>query len=129
MSLVETEQESYDDARARKALARAIKSHRAKAAELADMHAAIEGAEAKLAAMQEAIDKSAHVEDAIAEAAAEALRLGTEISERSDAWRAKQWCDRPAGRMVPAEAGLAVSEATAVVGKGLQRANCSDELP
>jgi hypothetical protein len=39
----------------------------------------------KLSAMQEAIDKSAHVEDAVAELAAEALRSGKDISERSPA--------------------------------------------
>lgn len=91
MSLAEIRSE-YDDA-AREVLEKTIKAHQAKAAELADMRKSIERAEAKLAAMQEAIDESAEVEDAMAEAAARSLRLGTDVSERSDAWRAKQLRD------------------------------------
>jgi hypothetical protein len=47
----------YDDARARAALRKAIAAHQAKAAELADMRAAIASAEGKLSRMKEEIDK------------------------------------------------------------------------
>jgi hypothetical protein len=43
--------------------------------------------------MREAIDKSAHVEDAMAEVAAEALRSGKDVSSRSPTWRAKEQRD------------------------------------
>ena len=39
--------------------------------------------------MAEAIDKSAHAEDQLAETVAESLRRGTAVSERSPAWKAK----------------------------------------
>src|ERR1700730_7512479 len=70
-------------------LAKAIAVHQKKLAELADMRAAIDQAEAKLAGMAEAIDKSAHAEDQLAETVAESLRRGTAVSERSPAWKAK----------------------------------------
>jgi 2C-methyl-D-erythritol 2,4-cyclodiphosphate synthase len=69
MSLAETRTE-YDDAASRKALAKAIKAHQSKAAELTDLRAAIDLAQIKLASMQEAIDGTANVEDAVAELAA-----------------------------------------------------------
>jgi hypothetical protein len=49
-----------------------------------------EQAEQKLTRMQEAIEKSAHVEDAVAELAADALRRGTNVSERSGAWQRRK---------------------------------------
>jgi hypothetical protein len=55
MSLAQTRSE-YDDAGARRGLAKAIAAHQAKLGELA-LRAAIEQASAKLAAMQESIDK------------------------------------------------------------------------
>jgi hypothetical protein len=90
MSLAETHSVPYDDARARRALAKCIKVHEAKLAELADMRAAISDAERKLATMQESINKTAGVEDALSEVAAEALRRDTDVSQRSAAWKAKE---------------------------------------
>jgi hypothetical protein len=90
MTMAETHNApAYDDDGARKALAKTIKAHQAKLAELSDLRAFIEQAEGKLAGMQEAIEKSAAAEDAVAELAANALRAGKDISERSPAWRAK----------------------------------------
>jgi hypothetical protein len=80
----------YDDIACRKHLAKAIAAHQAKLAELADLRAAISQAEAKLAGLQETIEKSAHVEDQVAELAADALRSGRDVSERSPAWKAKE---------------------------------------
>jgi hypothetical protein len=40
--------------------------------------------------MRKVIDKSADVEDEVAELAAEALRSGKQVSERSNVWKAKQ---------------------------------------
>jgi hypothetical protein len=91
MTMVQIQsQPEYNDIVARRALAKAIFAHKAKLAELTDLRAAIEQAEAKLAGMAEAIEKSAHVEDQVAELAANALRSGKEVSQRSPAWKAKQ---------------------------------------
>jgi chromosome segregation ATPase len=78
----------YNDIRARRALARTIVAHQAKVAELANLRAAISQAEAKLAAMQSSIDEPACAEDELAEAAANALRSGKDVS--SAAWKAKE---------------------------------------
>jgi hypothetical protein len=44
--------------------------------------------------MQESIAKIAHVEDEVAELAANALRSGEDVSERSAAWKAKEKRDQ-----------------------------------
>jgi hypothetical protein len=91
MSLAETRTAlEYNDAACRKHLAKAIAAHQAKVSELTELRAAIMQAEVRLTSMQEAIDKSADIVDAVTELAAKALRTGHEFSERSPALKAQQ---------------------------------------
>jgi hypothetical protein len=80
----------YDDRAARRDLAKAVDAYQAKLVELTAMRTAVKGAEAKLLAMQDEIDKSADAEDAVDEAAANALQRGRDISERNPAIQGKR---------------------------------------
>jgi hypothetical protein len=90
MLATEIDDTLYTDAKARRALASAIKVYRAKADILSDLVEAVKKAEARLAAMKTEIDQSAGVETEVAEAAATALCHGGNVSDRSKAWRAKE---------------------------------------
>jgi hypothetical protein len=87
---------------------------------------AISEAEARLAEMQEEIDRTAKVEDAVAEAAANALERGANISAQSKAWRAKEERDGLITEHALLKTGFArlQSRAGALENKG--RASCRD---
>jgi hypothetical protein len=82
--------DTYNDARARRDLKRAVDAYGVKFAELNGLRQAIKQAEVRLSEMKREIDESANVEDEVAESAADALRRGGNVSERSKAWQAKQ---------------------------------------
>jgi hypothetical protein len=90
MTMVAEIDDSYSDVRARKDLARAVDAYGVKAAELAALRTTIKQAESRLASMKTEIDESADVEVQVADAAADALRRGGDVSDRSQAWKAKQ---------------------------------------
>jgi hypothetical protein len=75
--------------------------------------AGVSEAEAKLAAIQESIDKTACAEDALAEAVAESLQRGKDISELAAAWRAKQTRDDLIAEHALFKAGFARLQAKA----------------
>jgi hypothetical protein len=56
--------------------------------------------------MVEAIDKSAGAEDAVAELAADALRSGKDVSERSNAWKAKKQRDESIAELALLKSGF-----------------------
>jgi hypothetical protein len=66
---------------------RRSRAHQAKIAELAELRADIAKAASRLAGLKDEIDQTIHVNDEFAELAAEALRKGVDISERTHIWK------------------------------------------
>jgi hypothetical protein len=104
----------YDDRACRRQLAKTIDAHQSKLAELVSIRGDIKRAEVILAETQQQIDQTAGVEDDLSEAAGEALRRGTAISERSEAWKAKAKRDGLIEQVKLWSSGLARLKANAV---------------
>jgi hypothetical protein len=114
MSLAEMQTAAeYDDASARKILAKAIKAHQAKIAELAELRAAIGRAATKLAGLKEEIDRTAHVEQEMVEATALALARGVDVLERSHAWKRRERRDALVAELEVLQPGFAHLQAKA----------------